>query len=546
MIGRSIRVAASVSLLTAWLFGPMSVQAVTPTTLTMDMDSIIRVGVHPTVMVRLTGPAGPVAGAAVQVQLDGRQTMRVVTDVSGEATTVLARDLKAGDYEVRALFRGTADLVASVSAAVTLHVIPATFTVRTVPAIAGLPLLRLDRGRTLSTAADGTIRIPIPEVRRYELEVILPPAEPKIQLTFDRWGDGSRDMTRSIRLPGRSDLVIGLERKHLVEFGFVDATGAPVDPQRVESLIVANDRGEVMQPGATEPTWLIENRIMRVGGQLSSVPIEYRLQEVGVRGSNVVDRGRLHFSPDGAIDTWVVPLLLYSLTISGQDALFGYPIGTSVQLVHPNGSSESVPLDESASATISALPRGNYQALVEHPPGFPVSTPLVLSRDQSARLPVVSYVDTVFVLGTGTSLAIALVLAGGRPVGRAGRRGLRRIGYAGVKLLLLPVDLVRAIARAVRRAGSRIRRLVTRPSRASAPIPTMTGATTMSATADPMAIALGGSAPLAASVPALSSMSMASGPSERVRRYVTCRYCGNEVRWRARLCRTCGRRLRKS
>ena len=502
MIGRSIRLAACLSLLTAWLFGPMSVQAVTPTTLTMDMDSSITVGVHPTVMVRLTGSAGPVAGAAVQVQLDGRQTMRVVTDVKGEATTVLARDLDAGDYQIQAVFRGTADLVASVSAPVTLHVIPATFTVRTVPAIAGLPLLRVDRGSPLSTGADGTIRIPIPEVRRYELEVILPPAEPKRQLTFDRWGDGSRDTTRSIRLPGRSDLVIGLERKHLVEFGFVDSTGAPVDPQRIESLLIANDRGEVMQPGAMEPTWLIENRIMRVGGQLSSVPIEYRLQEVGVRGSNVVDRGRLHFSPDGAIDTWVVPLLLYSLTISGQDALFGYPIGTSVRLVHPNGSTESVPLDERASATISALPRGNYTALVEHPPGFPVSTPLVLSRDQSARLPVVSYVDAVFVLGTGLSVAIALVLAGGRPVGRAGRRGLRRIGHAVVTLLLLPVNLVRAVARPVRAAGSRIRRLVTRPSRALAPTPTVTGATTMSATGGPMAIALGGPGQLAGSAPA--------------------------------------------
>jgi hypothetical protein len=535
-----------VCLLSAWLFGPMAVQAVTPTSLTMDMDSSITVGVHPTVMVRLTGPAGPVAGAAVQVQLDGRQTMRVVTDVKGEATTVLARDLEAGDYEMQAVFRGTADLVASASTVVTLHVVPASFTVRTVPAIAGLPLLRVDRGRTLSTAADGTIRIPIPEVRRYELEVVLPPAEPTRQLTFDRWGDGSRDTTRSIRLPGRSDLVIGLERTHLVEFGFVDSTGAPVDPRRIESLLIANDRGEVMQPGAMEPTWLIENRIMRVGGQLSSVPIEYRLQEVGVRGSNVVDRGRLHFSPDGAIDTWVVPLLLYSLTISGQDALFGYPIGTSVRLVHPNGSTESVPLDERASATISALPRGNYTALVEHPPGFPVSTPLVLSRDQSARLPVVSYVDAVFVLGTGLSVAIALVLAGGRPVGRAGRRGLRRIVHAGVTLLLLPVNLVRAVARAVRTAGGRLRRLVIGPSRAIAPIPTVTGATTMSATADPMAIALGGAAQLADSTPATSAMSMSSGPSERIHRYVTCRYCGSHVTWRARLCRTCGRRLRKS
>ena len=156
------------------------------------------------------------------------------------------------------------------AAAVTLHVIPATFTVRTVPAIAGLPLLRVDRGgrhcRPRRTARSGS-RSGGPPVRAGSH-----PASggTKCQLTFDRWGDGSRHMTRSIRLPGRSDLVIGLERKHLVEFGFVDATGAPVDPQRVESLLIANDRGEVMQPGATEPTCLIENRIMRVGGQLSS------------------------------------------------------------------------------------------------------------------------------------------------------------------------------------------------------------------------------------------------------------------------------------
>ena len=159
---------------------------------------------------------------------------------------------------------------------------------------------------------------------------------------------------------------------------------------------------------------------------------------------------------------------------------------------------------------------------------------------------MVSYVDTVFVLGTGSSLAIALVLAGGRPVGRAGRRGLRRIGHLVVTLLLLPVNLVRAVARSVRRAALSIRRLVTRPFRALAPTPTVTGATTMSATDGPMAIALGGPAQLAGSVPAMAAMSMAAVPSERVRRYVRCRYCGSKVTWRARLCRTCGRRLRKS
>ena len=44
----------------------------------------------------------------------------------------------------------------------------------------------------------------------------------------------------------------------------------------------------------------------------------------------------------------------------------------------------------------------------------------------------------------------------------------------------------------------------------------------------------------------VTAISMAVVPSERVRRYVRCRFCGSRVTWRARLCRTCGRRLRKS
>jgi hypothetical protein len=372
---------------------------------------------------------------------------------------------------------------------------------------------------------------------------MLPPAEPERQLAFRRWGDGSQEKTRSIRLPGRSGLVIGLERRHRIGFSFVDAAGAAVDATRVESLFIANDRGEVLQLGATEPVWLIENRIVRVGGQLSSVPIEYRLQEVGVRGSNVVDRGRLHFMPDGKIDTWVVPLLLYSLTISGQDALFGYPLGASVQLTHPNGSIESVPLDERASATITALPRGNYQALVEHPPGFPVSTPLVLSRDQSVRVPVVSYVDTGFVLGTGSTVAIALILVGGRPVGRAGRRVLRRIGRGVVTILVLPVGPVRALARRVGTMGSSLRGLVTRRPPAYAPSSSVRGDPPLSPTSARLVFAVGGSGELAG---VLHQTITASGLSERLHRYVPCRYCGHQVTWRARLCRTCGRRLRKS
>ena len=108
----------------------------------------------------------------------------------------------------------------------------------------------------MSTAADGTIHVAIPAVRRYRLDVMLPPEQPDLRLTFDRWGDGNRDKVRWIRLPGRSELVLGLERMHRVQFGFVDASGTTVDPARVETLLIANDRGEVLEPiPASRPGW---------------------------------------------------------------------------------------------------------------------------------------------------------------------------------------------------------------------------------------------------------------------------------------------------
>ena len=156
MIGRSIRLAACVCLL-AWLFGPMSVQAVTPTSLTMDMDSTITVGAPD--RDGAPDPAGPVPVRPCRSSSTGDRRCESSL-IQGRGDDRAGADLEAGDYEIQAVFRGTADLVASASSAVT-SLIPATFTVRTVPAIAGLPSSGGPRRQTLSTAADGTIRIPI-------------------------------------------------------------------------------------------------------------------------------------------------------------------------------------------------------------------------------------------------------------------------------------------------------------------------------------------------------------------------------------------------
>ncbi len=542
MIRRGVcKGAIPVSLLLLWILFPLSARAVAAQTfLGLETDATIALGVQPTVTVRLTGAAGPLAGAALEIQLDGRQTKRLVTDGDGRATTVLARDLDAGDYAVQAVFRGTPDLLASVSAVTIIHVTPVNLTVRTVPPVANIPLLRIDGGRTLTTGADGTIRIPITSVRRYQLEVTLPPADPDRQLTFDRWSDGSREPSRSIRLPGRTDLVIGLTVSYRVAFAFLDSTGAAVDPARIETLLIANGRGDVVQPADRTLEWLIGNQIIREAGGLTSVPIEYRIQEVAVRGSSVVDRGRLHFRPDGEIATWTIPLALYSLTLYGQDALFGYALGSSVQLVYPNGTAESVPLDASASTTISALPRGNYKAVIEHPPGIPVQTPLVLSRDQRVRVPVISYVDAGFVLGAGLTLSVTLVLYGGRPVGRVGRRALRRVVGAPVTMVRAPAAMARRTSRAI---GSRYR---------WKPAPSLRTLGGLDfALLVPMQIGAAASVEISNDEPVDPALAHRDidrwGRSiERERRHQHCPDCRNRLTPRARLCRVCGRRMRRS
>lgn len=437
-----------VSFLVLWILCPFSARAAAiQTFLVVETEPVIAVGVHPTVTVRLTTAAGPVGGAPLEIRLDGRQTKRLLTDDDGRASTVLAKDLDAGDYEVQAVFRGTSDLLASESAVATIHVTPASLTVQTVPPLPNLPLLKVDGQGPLSTQADGTIRILISRVGRYELEVALPPADSDRQLAFNRWGDGSRRPSRTIRLPGTTNLAVGLDVSYRVAFSFVDSTGAAVDPTRIESLRVANSRGDLLQPRLFGSEWLIANQIIRREGGLTSVPIEYRIQEVGMRGTNVVNRGRLHFQPDGETATWVVPLLLYSLTVSGQDALFGFALGSSVQLAYPDGTAESVKLDEHASATISALPRGNYRASIENPPGIPLSNPLVLARDQHVRVLVISYLDAAFVLGAGLSFSVTLVLLGGRPVGQIGRRALWRLANAALMVLRAPAASVRLSTR---------------------------------------------------------------------------------------------------
>ena len=520
---------------------PAVLAAPAATSLSLQTEATIAVGVHPSVAMRLTKRSGPVAGATIVISIDGRQSARVVTDANGSASTVVARDLAAGSYRIRATFSGTG-LLAPSSAEKTLRVVPATFRIQTIPPIAGIALLSVDGSAPLATDDNGTIEIPVPRVGRYDLEIVLETAGDGRQLTFERWGDGRRELVRTMRLPIERPLGVALEVSYLTSLEFVDSAGIAVDPSRIESMLIASDHGDTVSAPQNGAHWLRANSIVRQGSDLASQPVEYRILEVVMRGTNVVNRGQLHFTAASANAKWAVPLLLFSLRVSAQDALFGIPTGSAIGLTYPDGRVEDVALDSNSTTTVPALPRGTYRAIVRNASGIALSSPLVLSRDLDVRVLVISYADIALLLALGVLLAVGLVLFGGRPIGLFGRRLLRRAGSGGMSLLATPLGRSARVIHAIgSRAGSAGNVAMSRTVRRRSPPPRHPPAAGAVSQVPPPVVA-GVPRP----TPHAHPPSKGTRPSLSPRASFPCPSCGSPLPPRARVCRVCSYRVRAS
>jgi hypothetical protein len=107
------------------------------------------------------------------------------------------------------------------------------------------------------------------------------------------------------------------------------------------------------------------------------------------------------------------------MQIKVQDALFGFPIGNTVRLTLPNGSSRIVTLGAGHSVTLTGLPRATYQ-LVAKGPGFGLASPSTLSKPQVAQLLLLSWVDILAVVTFLALFVVGLPVLGGRIVRRKG------------------------------------------------------------------------------------------------------------------------------
>jgi hypothetical protein len=289
--------------------------------------------------------------------------------------------------------------------------------VQTVPAVSGLALTFEHRRYVTDSAGH-----------------VLIPRAPGVATTDVRQGIavGSRklDAHTSVRFArwftAGSESFAALEVFRDIRWRFVDAHGSPVPLQRIQSIVLRSSTGEVrVYRRLGGPHWLLSRRVASIRGKVKPKDVTYSLQSVTVLGANVVTAGQRRFVParDGDVR---FKLAFFTLTVRGEDALFGSSVGTHARLELPNGRARALDL-VNGKAVVASLPRGHYRITVTDGV-YRLPQPLVLSRSQVAVVPVVTMLDVLVVAGGLLLVALGLVFLG-RPY--LARRAATRLAVRG-------------------------------------------------------------------------------------------------------------------
>jgi hypothetical protein len=281
--------------------------------------------------------------------------------------------------------------------------------VRVVPALEDVNV-QID-GRTYRSDEHGVINIPLSAPGTYPITVlpwVSPDGNKKAE--FRKWSDDVRAATRTIEVHSGSKLDIGFDVSYLVGVRYVAPDGQPVDSSRVTSTVLHSSIGTQYVFTDNMKQWLQHGYLYRQPEGLGERSISYSVDSVIVSGSNVVNRNQQRFPPEAGL-TLPIKLLLFSMSISSEDALFGSPVGDAVLLKYPDGHIERVALDSSGSATLSGLARGDYSLGVEAG-GIAFERPVSLSRDQAVAVQVISYADIGVVVGSLGLIVLGLLVAG--------------------------------------------------------------------------------------------------------------------------------------
>ena len=138
------------------------------------------------------------------------------------------------------------------------------------------------------------------------------------------------------------------------------------------------------------PVWLRGIKVASTAGHLGVNDVEYKISSVKLRGNNVVHVDQQRFVPAHQQKV-TVQLLLFTVTLNTHDAFFGSTSGSAVDLKFADGTTQWLPI-HNGSVTFTDLPRGDY-ALKVHAPGLSSDKTLSVSRNQVAKLQIISWLD---------------------------------------------------------------------------------------------------------------------------------------------------------
>ena len=390
-------------------------QELTATVLYMESPQPVVVGELIAITVHLSTSAGdPVASQQVMVFLDAFQTSVGLTDASGVAIVAFRHELDAGTYELKAAYDGSTELNLQPSTtSVQLVMVPADVVIRTVPPLPGVRIA-WDQS-TLVTDETGSVQMTVDRRGPFHVEV-LPLAQgtdSRARVEFSRWNDEIFLPGRDVKLPLHRTLQVGFLTSYEVLCRFVDQAGKPVDPGRVSSIVLGVAGTHLSLQGAG-PFWLPTNRLLlRIGAELHSLPTTYSVESVIIDGTNAIKPGPQHFEA-GPDAVWEIPVLLYTATLTAQDALFNFPFGRGVALTYPDATTRRFVFGSDGEVQVPALARGSYQAQAFGGAGLSPALPFILAGDRTISLPVFSPLDVV--VGGVLPLIVAIgLLFIGRP-----------------------------------------------------------------------------------------------------------------------------------
>lgn len=231
-------------------------------------------------------------------------------------------------------------------------------------------------------------------------------------------------------VPMQRRLIAAIDVRRGVTLRFVDSHGRAVPASRVGQVELTAGSGAMTTLVGTEisvPALLLTRVAERIGTGWGTRAVTYSLAAVRINGANAVFAGRQRFTPLTS-STWTIDLSVFSMTLVVRDALFGSQIGTRTVLTRPDGSTVAETVRANAPSVLTGMVRGLYTLKIDAAV-LGGSTSVLVSRDDSVDLRVITLLDTV-IIAIGGALVLPAAVMVGVAVTRRRRRAEEPTGDA--------------------------------------------------------------------------------------------------------------------